>query len=73
MDQNVNKDERRSRNEENNRDRRTQSTQTRPEQVDGDVQINLSSRYTLHVGDVGLILLIAYVQPDKNVEVSEGQ
>ena len=36
------------------------------------MQINLISRYTLHVGNVRLILLIAYVQPDKNDEVSSG-
>ena len=73
LDRNVNKDERHNRKEENIRDRRTQSAQTQPEQVDGDVQINLISRYTLHVGNGGLILLLAYVQPNINVEVSEGQ
>ena len=73
LDRNVNKDELHNRKEENIRDRRTQSAQTQPEQVDGDVQINLISRYTLHVGNGGLILLLAYVQPNINVEVSEGQ
>ena len=60
LDQNVNKHDRHNRDEEKFRDQRTQSAQTQPEQVDGDVQINLTSRYTLHVDNVGLILLIAY-------------
>ena len=51
MDRNVNKDGSRNRNEEIIRNQRTQSVQTQPEQINGDVQMDLIGRYTLYEGN----------------------